>query len=59
MAKAIEKAMAELLRQDTEYLPCGHSRQQAAWLGCTEEECRPLDEKIARQVQAQANIGKR
>lgn len=53
MAKAIEKAMAELLRQDTEYLPCGHSRQQAAWLGCTEDECRPGDEKVSRAVLAQ------
>lgn len=46
-------------RKDSEYLPCGHSKAQAAWLGCTEDECRPADEKIARQFQAQANAGKR
>jgi hypothetical protein len=24
-----------------ELLPCGHTREQGAWLGCTESECRP------------------
>ncbi len=41
-------------RKTSEYLPCGHSREQDAWLGCTEDECRPQDEKIAAMFQAQA-----
>lgn len=40
-------------RTQTEILPCGHTRAQAAWLGCTEDECRPQDEKISRAVLAQ------
>lgn len=31
------------------YLPCGHSEAQAAWLGCTEDECRPGDTKISAE----------
>lgn len=56
MAKAIEKAMQEVLRkspQASEFLPCGHTRAQAAWLGCTEDECRPHDVKISQQFQSQ------
>lgn len=40
-------------RMVAETLPCGHTKAQAAWLGCTEDECRPADAMIARQVLAQ------
>jgi hypothetical protein len=40
-------------RPPKETLPCGHTKSQAAWLGCTEDECRPQDAMISRQYAAQ------
>jgi hypothetical protein len=40
--------MAKQHKGDNDTLPCGHSRKQAERLGCTENECRPMDEKISR-----------
>lgn len=33
-------------------LPCGHSRRQAGWLGCTETACRPGDAKLVQEYTA-------
>lgn len=35
------------------FLPCGHTPEQGAWLGCDEEGCRKTDEMISRQYQAE------
>ncbi len=32
---------------DDDLMPCGHTVAQAAWLGCTEDECRPQDRLIS------------
>ena len=56
MSVGVQRAVRELTRNaaEAECLPCGHTKAQAAWLGCTQDECRPHDEMIARQVQAQS-----
>lgn len=33
-------------------LPCGHTESQAAWLGCTEAECRPRDRQLSEEYWA-------
>ena len=32
-------------------MPCGHTKAQAAWLGCTDEgKCRPHDGQLVAQI---------
>lgn len=55
----MEKTAPKYERTDTENLPCGHTRSQASWLGCTEDgECRPIDHKISEQYAAEHNRGR-
>lgn len=45
--------MNEEVKTQSPYLPCGHSAEQAAWLGCTEAECRPDDARISAEYFAE------
>lgn len=47
-----------MARADEKPLPCGHTKAQAAWLGCTEDQCRPLDAMIVRQIEQERAVGK-
>lgn len=38
--------------------PCGHTAEQAAWLGCTEKVCRGYDEMATKQYQAWVAAGR-
>lgn len=37
----------------SDFLPCGHTEAQAAWLGCTPEQCRPIDARISAEYVAE------
>lgn len=40
------------------FLPCGHTVEQGAWLGCTERACRERDEAISERYKQWVRAGK-
>lgn len=42
--------------ETSDFLPCGHTRQQGAWLGCTETECRAGDARISREFREASGV---